>query len=1651
PEEPKKVVTPTHGLSVRGSKTPKLVRVDKETKQYVHWTDEYGKKGKTLKKKIASLTPIEKVKIEPAKLTEEEKRRLAEGFEIKEEIKPPKAKTPLTTTNTALDSIKYFLVNKGDRRGVDAFREAMRLVREKFKMDKYSDKEMLEDLKEVQDRLQFKSVPTRSKNPLHTRLIGAIQHVDKMLADKEFFKKVQLVHAVINTFNVKYSPEVREAAFTEPTYTYMEFPTADKIMSELKSYRTYLDSFFTDFISAVSSVGIRGHGVTQAGMMIKDVVVKKEGDFITALYSYSKGDEDPRFVIMQRRGSRPFIVPYSALKGEWKLSEAEKQARDKSIMGGYGEIPADHEPLFNHYKGLAITKNIQKILRDEFNLSPTFSQFFTGKAYEAAKKAGIKHESTIKEVVTATPIEPLKPGRTTEEIKKEKTGEVLEELLGTQAASQQTTSVKRRPKKQAKAKAKAEPKKKGKAKPTTEDINRVLRELLTKEFAYEELSDTAKIPEAGPRFTRHFQDYLTKRIQGYIEHILGNKIKVFVGDVTELANIMRRYNIPKERLLDILNISEKKKEYYRMMPLELLLEERLKGFTAITPNAYSLIFIKLGQTPASDVLHTAFHEIMEALRGARYLTKNDIEILNKEFAKFDQPTEAMADAFGDYMLDVEGMSFKLPGPVTRVFEKIKLFLARLRNYLSGLGFKTAKDIFKAASEGRYREEVSYETMVQEAAPSWLAIHAKEVDGLSFDQKVKESVGENLDAIWKGIKDTFHNPNLGKIAKWVVPPQWHSHPIIQSIFGIVEKSSEKSWEDISDLLEPILPVLKTLSKNDPERYKLLQNAIIASDKADVNFSDESLREDFGLDDELISHYRAVKEVFDNVLDKFFDANERSLVNIISRRHEPGMLEDIEGEPTGLSDILTSIREGFLDKSLYYELYNQRNARIEEYKSEHDGKISNRARGKILDAVIKDYVDSLNITDEAMAAKMRDYISELVRALMPMERQRFQYKQGFYFPRIRPAGDFAVKVMMADQVEDPDTGAVTTQWVEVDRFHTKPGALTKQNVEKHKIITRERKKYGERAVIIEDPKKFAEIKDTLLPSQVVIMVEPIIRTPNTFFEGVNNRSILNYLSYITTKLQEDSQNPDAYKDMVKILHREIDEDLKARSFARSRWIKRQSGQIDIEALLSGAEDAGRVVGGYETELYPVIRSYVIAEMRNIARNDAVDSINVLINREDIKKQILGDKELYDWYKRYVDGVLSPDTPLMRYSRAAKSMISLWYLGGRVSSAAVQLTQAFVTGGPELAIFENASKDDFLGYRGEALPLSEISKHLKRQTASATRISKAMSDVFGKKLNEEEKRALQKGIKSKVLQSQFINSLMEADDKILGKTFTSVVNLGMKFFQYAEQKSREVGYIAAFRLAREKGLSYDEALDFATTFTNTAFHIYSSTNKPLFATGKSGIAVLSSVPLALKGYQINYLGWIYKAFKNEYGKPYADKVIFSAVYMSLLGGLWAIPLWGDIIDLLSSYLGIPLKKKIQKKITTNVTATKAIEFGLPAAFLGIDFSGSARLDLFPREWSLTGVIDNLLGVWTSAGQKLTRGKIALESDQYVRAVESMAPVAIENMIKAIRYGIGKEEVKTIYGKTVLDQYGRPVKPTTKEAGLMLLGFRPVSLSEV
>lgn len=1101
-----------------------------------------------------------------------------------------------------------------------------------------------------------------------------------------------------------------------------------------------------------------------------------------------------------------------------------------------------------------------------------------------------------------------------------------------------------------------------------------------------------------------------RELERHITRILGSPMHIEIIDSKAIASLLKKEGITADELRMKLRlyhgIETREENIENLVP-------HILGAYLTTKNFSHMIFLNSEHAPA-EVVRAGFHEIMEVLLAQGRVSKGDISILKREFETGERKwSENVADAFADYMIqrgDFEHIDIRQKNPVIeRIFNTIRNFLLRVRNYLEGLGFRTSKDVFKELSGGMAQRPAFSRVTLNErlnlSATSKLLNTRNEILGIK----------DKIDSLLNGTKASLRDKRLSRFASKLIPPQWLDHPIIQSIFNATVDADETSSERMYSYLNPIMNEIEALDK---KRYEALNKAVIDSDMSNTYFSEDILQRNYGLDKETILIYQNLKKMYDQIITDYVNTHMKNYINAVAE------INDIDSTPlvSDIDSLITTLNMG-------------------------------------IDEATKKYGESY-----------KDTLEILMDVIPEMAKVRDAYKEGFYFPRVWEDGDIAVKVY--EYAKDEKTGEPYFSYVW--RGQTKQSvSRIKQETEASNMIKDIKKKLGKDFKIIELSKEDFE-KDApkyLEPNTVVIVKEDITKLPESLLQratavvgktirgdirsvSLENLSLTMVNEYanaivnrLTGEVSSDKDKKEVLEKLTKIVRDSFLETLKARSYASSRTIHRKTGYVSAEGVLSGEKS---ILGGYKTDLKDVTKSYTVAMSRSMARAESISEINRYISSPDIQKELLKDRNLFDFVLRYIDGVMSPSNIVSRHARAVRSLAATWFLGGRVSSAAIQLSQIFVTAAPELATFENVSnKEDLLGYKGRAESLAKVGTHITRQGQAILRLTKAMNDIISGNLSEEEKAIIEDGIKKDIVMSQFIQSVMGDADKVLGKTFSSLSRKSMILFQKAEELSRKVGLIAAFRLARRKGLNVSEAESFAIRFVQEAFHIYKSINRPLIALGNKGIAPLVSVPLSLRGYQLNYIGWVYKALKNQYGKVYADKLVFSAVYMMILGGLWAIPFGKEIIEYLSKLTGIPLKRKITRMLSMNSEFLgKSLEYGILAPIFGIDLSNSIRLEMLPQELSASGFADFALGVWSGMGTKATRAKYAVETWQNMKAIESIAPSAVEGLIKGIRYFT--EPLATLQGKKIVTPEGKPVKVPQHEAIFQVLGFRPVTLSE-
>ena len=407
------------------------------------------------------------------------------------------------------------------------------------------------------------------------------------------------------------------------------------------------------------------------------------------------------------------------------------------------------------------------------------------------------------------------------------------------------------------------------------------------------------------------------------------------------------------------------------------------------------------------------------------------------------------------------------------------------------------------------------------------------------------------------------------------------------------------------------------------------------------------------------------------------------------------------------------------------------------------------------------------------------------------------------------------------------------------------------------------------------------------------------------------------------------------------------------------------------------------------------------------------------------------------------------------AVRSMMFFQFLGGSIASAAVNMTQTFTTTLPYL------SQDKFGGPASAA-------KHIA--SAMATSASLMRGKTTGDpELDAALKRAENEGIVapqeihmlngeasrgSSIAQNNIVWRMMENKYPKLryatrvDDAFSTTWGL---FFSLAEKYNRQVSFVAAYKMAKEKGKSADEAFKLAEDAVLETQFNYNKSNRSNFGRGTVGATILT-----FKTFLINYLEFIKKLPARE--RAIALGVLF------LLAGAQGLPGADDLDDIIDTIVqafgGRGNTKEFKREVLASVFGDDS--FGKAAsdfmlhgvsAFLPLDISGRLSVgNIIPA----TGMLkksdksfqDDVLEVVGPVGSFIGKGADFAKAvvggrgiaDSYMRTI---APKAISDIYQSIDM-LQSGAYRDYKGRKVVDVDG-------VDAAIKWIGFQPNSVAEV
>lgn len=391
-------------------------------------------------------------------------------------------------------------------------------------------------------------------------------------------------------------------------------------------------------------------------------------------------------------------------------------------------------------------------------------------------------------------------------------------------------------------------------------------------------------------------------------------------------------------------------------------------------------------------------------------------------------------------------------------------------------------------------------------------------------------------------------------------------------------------------------------------------------------------------------------------------------------------------------------------------------------------------------------------------------------------------------------------------------------------------------------------------------------------------------------------------------------------------------------------------------------------------------------------------------------------------------------------------IYALAASPKAALVNLSQTVIMGIPILA-----------GYDGSAKGVTRAVNQLTRALADFT--SGKGKAENSKRLTADERKAMQEAYDNGMIdrtQSHDLAGIGETGVEY-SPARTKVMGWLAWGFHHTERLNREVTFLAAYRMARAKGLPHVGAVQKAGDLTWRTHFDYQNTSRPRIMHNDTMKALL-----VFRNFTINML---YRLFRDIHQAASGDtpevrreaKIQLAGItgMMMLSAGITGTWGFGILMVLASAFMDddkdpeAELKKNMVEALGPMMAGI--VLDGVPGYATGTSLSDSIGMrDLWFRSPStqLEGKDEadywkaQLLGAAPSIADNIVRGYGLLKEGQTYRGIETMMPKAIKDPMKAIRYST--EGATNKRGDVIVEDID------TLDIIRQALGFVPAKIAE-
>ncbi len=481
----------------------------------------------------------------------------------------------------------------------------------------------------------------------------------------------------------------------------------------------------------------------------------------------------------------------------------------------------------------------------------------------------------------------------------------------------------------------------------------------------------------------------------------------------------------------------------------------------------------------------------------------------------------------------------------------------------------------------------------------------------------------------------------------------------------------------------------------------------------------------------------------------------------------------------------------------------------------------------------------------------------------------------------------------------------------------------------------------------------------------------------------------------------------------------------------------------------------IAGYSEDVGRVLASFVYSNARLAATGLNAGKMENAINELNTTHKQEG--ELGEIAAKLREYIQDPQEE----GQAIRGMLFAQYLGGSIASAMVNMTQPFAVTLPWLSQFGGMAKAS-----------KYMSAALKDMTQSALKkgFSYEPDLAHALKMAEDDGTVSPQEIHQLMAQSRGAGGLRTGDGTKTGDARAAASNAWEKGkvawgqpFALAEQFNRRSTFIAAYRIARDRGM--DNPAQFARRAVVETQFLYTKANKPQWARGAIGGTLFT-----FKTYSVSFLELMQRTWNaGEAGSPERAAgrraVGWAMLMLMLMGGAGGLPFVEDVEDLVDGagqMMGYNFSlKQERKQFMTKMLGAELADFmesglsGLPG--MPLDVSGRLGMDnLIPgtglalNKQSSTRDIVEMMGpagdlvsrAFSGAGDMLA-GLFTADAARMGRGAMEAMPTAVRNAVKGADMA-ASGMYKDSKGYKVIDT-------TLDEAILKAIGFQPRSVAEV